>query len=310
MYDISVSDEIFNDNYVLSGNNGTKYDANYRNKDYAVIDRVGKNGYLSVKMNISSDVYDLDNDYIYVGNDEFDISNIVISGAIEKEYINNKLYIEYNDLVIKQYDITSMSSDTYNLDNDYIIVKGSINTSLIDIVNGSIEVDDDNNELIIKYGNIVLDKYDILYPLESISLNKSFMKLKIGTMSSLSVIYNPFNTTDSKDVIWTSSDESILTVDSEGNIEAVGIGSATITVTSVLDSRLTASCEVMVVDYLSGDMNNNGKIEFADVMILLRSYLGITEETDDSVKFGDMNGNGKIDFADVMILLRSYLDID
>ena len=114
----------------------------------------------------------------------------------------------------------------------------------------------------------------------------------------------------SSDLKWSSSDESVVTVDSSGNIKVVGEGTATITVISSSSPYVSDTCEVTVSDYLKGDMNKNGKIEFADVMILLRTYLGITEITDEYLKIGDMNSNGKIEFADVMILLRSYLDIE
>ena len=46
-------------------------------------------------------------------------------------------------------------------------------------------------------------------------------------------------------VTWTSSDESIATVNSSGNVTAVGVGTATITATAV--GGLTAKCEVTVI---------------------------------------------------------------
>jgi len=47
-------------------------------------------------------------------------------------------------------------------------------------------------------------------------------------------------------VTWTSGDESIAKVDSQGNVTAVGVGKTTITATSVSDSTKSASCPVEV----------------------------------------------------------------
>lgn len=47
-------------------------------------------------------------------------------------------------------------------------------------------------------------------------------------------------------IVWKSSDESVLTVDQEGHVSAVGVGEATITVTDKDDSSLTSTSTVQV----------------------------------------------------------------
>ena len=47
-------------------------------------------------------------------------------------------------------------------------------------------------------------------------------------------------------IVWTSSDESVLTVDQEGHVSAVGVGEATITVTDEDNSSLTSTSTVQV----------------------------------------------------------------
>ena len=47
-------------------------------------------------------------------------------------------------------------------------------------------------------------------------------------------------------IVWTSSDESVLTVDQEGNVSAVGVGEATITVIDKDNSSLTSTSTVQV----------------------------------------------------------------
>lgn len=77
-------------------------------------------------------------------------------------------------------------------------------------------------------------------PLQSISLNKSVLALKKGETSTLTVSYNPDDTTDGKAVAWASDDNAVATV-SGGVVTAKNPGRATITAT-VGDK--TAACLV------------------------------------------------------------------
>ena len=65
-------------------------------------------------------------------------------------------------------------------------------------------------------------KVTVRLPLESITLDQKELTLNRGESQSLTVSYNPDNTTDSKDVSWKSSDEKVATVDQNGNVKAVG----------------------------------------------------------------------------------------
>ena len=78
--------------------------------------------------------------------------------------------------------------------------------------------------------------------LTNISLNTTNVSLNVGGTSTLSVAYNPSNTTDSKTVTWKSSNTSVATV-SNGKITAVAPGTATITATC---GGKTATCTVTV----------------------------------------------------------------
>ena len=57
------------------------------------------------------------------------------------------------------------------------------------------------------------------------------------------------------------------------------------------------------VGTLRGDLNGDGKISVADVMLLLRSILNETADLD-----SDMNGDGKITLVDVVRLLRAITE--
>ena len=77
-----------------------------------------------------------------------------------------------------------------------------------------------------------------------VSLNETEKTMPIGDTDKLIATINPNNATN-KNVTWESDKPEIVRVDSEGNIEAVGIGEAVITVKTV-DGNKTAECRVTV----------------------------------------------------------------
>ena len=77
----------------------------------------------------------------------------------------------------------------------------------------------------------------------AVTLNKTEMELLIGAKEQLTATVSPDNATD-KTVVWTSSDNNIATVDENGNVTAVAIGSATITASC---GNVKAECKVTVL---------------------------------------------------------------
>jgi Bacterial surface proteins containing Ig-like domains len=84
----------------------------------------------------------------------------------------------------------------------------------------------------------------ITQPTTSITLNKSELTLTIGATETLTATIAPANA-DYKDVIWSSSDETIATVNASGLVTAKVKGTAIITVTTV-DGGFTATCVITV----------------------------------------------------------------
>ena len=78
---------------------------------------------------------------------------------------------------------------------------------------------------------------------ESVSLDKTELSLEVGATETLTATVHPDNATK-KDVIWTSSDPAVATVDEEGKVTAVAEGTATIT--AISDGLYTATCTVTV----------------------------------------------------------------
>ena len=77
-----------------------------------------------------------------------------------------------------------------------------------------------------------------------VSVNRSSITLEVGSSETLKASVAPA-TAANKAVSWSSSDTGVATVDSDGKVTAVKVGSATITVTTT-DGSKTASCTVTV----------------------------------------------------------------
>lgn len=80
-------------------------------------------------------------------------------------------------------------------------------------------------------------------PVQSISLDKTNINLKVGEDYTLTATVYPLDATD-KTLIWESSDENIVTV-ADGKVMAVAEGSATITAMTA-DGTISTSCSVTV----------------------------------------------------------------
>lgn len=84
-------------------------------------------------------------------------------------------------------------------------------------------------------------------PLTGISLDQSAITLLEGKGSKLQLSYEPWDTTDSRSVSWSSSDAGVAGVDAEGNIWANGPGDCRITATV---GAFSASAEIHVDPYI------------------------------------------------------------
>lgn len=84
-------------------------------------------------------------------------------------------------------------------------------------------------------------------PITSLTLEKSLHKIKPGTTRQLAALADPMDS--GEELIWSSSDPAIVTVDETGTVTGVNYGTATVTVTGRY-SGLSASCTVKVCDVI------------------------------------------------------------
>ena len=83
-----------------------------------------------------------------------------------------------------------------------------------------------------------------LIPITEVSLSESAVGIIEGNTHKLTATVLPENTTDSKSVSWSSSNEAVATVSEDGTITAKSVGTAVITATS--ENGKTASCAITV----------------------------------------------------------------
>ena len=79
----------------------------------------------------------------------------------------------------------------------------------------------------------------------SISLDMTSITIYIGQEQKITATVNPSNAAD-KSLNWTSSDESVATVDAQGKVTAVSKGTATIEAQTKDGSGVSASCNITV----------------------------------------------------------------
>lgn len=91
---------------------------------------------------------------------------------------------------------------------------------------------------------VTVNKEPSIVHVTSVSLNETTLNLETGDRYTLLATVLPSNASD-KSVNWSSSNESVATVNSKGKITAVSAGQAIITVTTT-DGGLTSSCTVNI----------------------------------------------------------------
>ena len=126
-------------------------------------------------------------------------------------------------------------------------------------------------------------------PLLGLALEQTEITLNIGATQQLNVLYTPENATH-KDVVWSSSDDDLVSVSIDGEIMALSVGVATVIVSTV-DGTLSSECQITVQESMIFSIastldwneaittiqgNGNDKIYFLNIIddISLDTFLG------------------------------------
>ncbi len=77
----------------------------------------------------------------------------------------------------------------------------------------------------------------------------------------------------------------------------------------IVESGLTPGAPRPASATIPGDMDGNGVINIQDIILTLRSAVGLTTPSLDQMLAGDLNGDGKINVADTLLLLRKIVGV-
>lgn len=108
-------------------------------------------------------------------------------------------------------------------------------------------------------------------PLESLTLNEDALRLPVGASEKLTPVLAPVDTTRTG-VVYESDNENVATVDIDGTVHAVAVGTAVVTARPTMGEDFAASVTVTVVQPAES-------ISFAESF-----YVTTMEQTDDDMK--------------------------
>ena len=120
---------------------------------------------------------------------------------------------------------------------------------------------------------------------QALNISRTSADLLLGDTLALSCTVLPLETTD-KSIHWISSDTTVLTVDSTGLCRSLAVGSATIQVTTLDGSNLTAACQVTVHPILAESVSlsrTEQTLHVGDTFSLTYTLLP-TNTTDPSIR--------------------------
>ena len=146
------------------------------------------------------------------------------------------------------------------------------------------------------------------------SRNKS---IKVGDTITLSATIVPEDATN-HELIWSSSDETIVKVDADGTIHGLQEGRTTVTCKSVSDPDCRATCAITVkagddsgstpeaslTPAIKGDVNKDGLINAADALMVLKHAARLEILAEDLYEVADITVDEMIDAKDALKILK------
>lgn len=162
------------------------------------------------------------------------------------------------------------------------------------------DISGDNNQII--KGTMEQTTDDSTVNITALSLTEKSVRIQEGDKKSVGLVITPTNATYTN-VIWSSSDESIATVNA-GAITAVAQGTAVITA-ETYDGKFKAECSVVVNPKgIAGDTNGDGIADIADALMISRYDAGLITLDSTQISVSDVNGDDSADIADALMIAR------
>ena len=104
----------------------------------------------------------------------------------------------------------------------------------------------------------------VIQPANSINMNKHYLSIRVGSYEELQATVSPDNTTY-KEVKWASSNKDVAEVSERGIVTAKKAGKAYISAHSISNSNVKDSCEVVVLQPVTGIKMDEASITFEGI---------------------------------------------
>ena len=194
-----------------------------------------------------------------------ELCSITLSGSYKTSFEINDEFGSDGLIVTANYTIGDsrvLTSQEYTLTAPDMTTAGTKQVN-ISYSEGGISVD--------TFYNITISPHVV--HVESVSLDKDNLELKIGETFRLTATVLPDDAYN-KEVIWSSSNEEVAAVSFMGLVTAKSVGEAIITVTTV-DGALKATCKVIVSESKPASGGCGGNIITTSVILSSLSLLGV-----------------------------------
>lgn len=126
-------------------------------------------------------------------------------------------------------------------------------------------------------------------PVSAVILDSDLITLSVGESIKLVAIVTPFDATN-KNVFWSSSDESVVTVDQKGIVNAISVGQAIIKASA---GEIVVTCNVIVKELViavsSITLDQNEIIIVEGGSVTLRATVKPLDATDNTVSWTSSN---------------------
>lgn len=141
---------------------------------------------------------------------------------------------------------------------------------------------------------------------ESITLHADATALKKGRRLEITATVLPATATDAT-YSWSSSDESLATVDAEGVVTAISAGNVEIVATANDGSNVTSKYALAIVPPTTGDSNDDDRVTVTDAVNTANYAVG-NEVENFCHEAADVNGDSRISIADASATVAIVLD--
>lgn len=196
-----------------------------------------------------------------------DAENIIWKATANGDYFNltnGNDYLEGKSGNVRIYSSQQYTDRGWVYTENHLKHEGGTNTYILYYSNGFTSSYNSTTETIYLFEKYVAGTE----PVTGVQLDKETLDLHVGDTATLTATVEPYNAANKK-VTWSSSDETVATVDENGNVTAVAAGTAVITVATA-DGNKTATCQVTITEIKTEKFVLTDKLEAGGEYLIVR----------------------------------------